>query len=140
MAKHLTDSTVIYVEGKALPFNDLTFSDIRCRYKTGRSIVSKGIGQCVRYTYRCGIMTKIGDIEEKEWVALVERMIERDGEQELFNQLREWYKKECKWADYNYVLECFAARIFDNRDWCDFVAFNTKYRPEALTCAAAGTV
>ena len=30
------------------------------------------------------------------------------------------------------ALELHAARIFDNIEWCDYTAFNEKYRPEVL--------
>ena len=30
------------------------------------------------------------------------------------------------------ALELHAARIFDSVEWCDYTAFNEKYRPEVL--------
>ena len=127
-----SDSSVIVVDGRRFLVKDISFPDIRCHFTTGRSIRKPGIGQCVNYEYRTGVMTDIGDIEESEWVALASYLIEREGEQELLNWMLEWYKSTDKRANRTYVLECHVARLFDDENWCDYVPFNTKYRPEKL--------
>ena len=127
-----SDSSVITVNGRSIPVKDLSFSDIRCHYETGRNITEKSIGQYVRNTYRVGVMTNVGDIEKAEWEALVMYLIEKNGEQELFNSMMEWYKSNHKWATRSYVLQCYASRLFDDKGWCDFIPFNAKYRPDKV--------
>ncbi len=111
------------------------FSDLRKHYGTGQSyLISQNPEK--KYGYRIGVQTNIGDIEVSEWQRLVEELIERNGEQGLFAQILEWEKlygfsrnaKEAK----QQALELHAARIFNNEDWCDYIAFNEKYRPEIL--------
>ena len=127
-----SDSSVIVVNGRSFPVKDISFSDIRCHFTTGRGIKEQGIGQGVYYGYRNGVMTDIGDIEESEWIALAMYLIEREGEQKLFEQMLEWYKRTDKRANRTYVLECHVARLFDDEKWCDYVSFNTQYRPAIL--------
>ncbi len=106
-----------------------TYDDIRVMHDTGR----KAEGS----SYRVGKMTKLGDIEEAEWVGMAERLIKKNGEWELFEKLKEWYKDTVKWFRgekelHIYSLECFVARIFDNPEWVDYADFNEKYRSEVL--------
>ena len=111
------------------------FSDLRVHYCTGQAYLISSNPER-KYGYRHGVQCNIGDIEESEWQRLVEDLIERSGEQKLFSQLLEWQKihgfsrnaKEAK----REALELHAARIFDNEQWCDYVAFNKKYRSEIL--------
>ena len=82
-------------------------------------------------------MTKLGDIEEKDWIRYAEELVRRNSEEDLFKQLKSWYRQTTPWLRdekdlHRYSLECFVARIFDNRGWVDYVAFNERYRPEVL--------
>lgn len=115
---------------------DITFEDIRWHYGTGIRI-SDGVGRNKTYRSRNGVMTKLGDIEERLWYELAESLIKRAGEEPLLNSLIEWR------SDHNYAkntpsqvrrdaLHHHANRIFDDPRWVGFVRFNRKYRPERL--------
>ena len=115
----------------------LSYEDIRLMYHTGKFIRDYGSQDKKAGRYRIGVMTKIGDIEEKVWIQYVEELIRRFGEEALFKQLKSWYKETTPWLKdekdlHRYSLECFVVRIFDNPDWVDYEAFNRHHRPEVL--------
>lgn len=123
------------MEGK-LPEN-VTYDDIRLMYHTGKFIRDYGSQDKKAGKYRIGVMTKLGDIEEKDWIRYAEELVRRNNEVALFKQLKSWYRQTTPWLRdekdlHRYSLECFVARIFDNRGWVDYVAFNERYRPEVL--------
>lgn len=123
------------MEGK-LPEN-VTYDDIRLMYHTGKFIRDYGSHDKKAGKYRIGVMTKLGDIEEKDWIRYAEELVRRNNEVALFKQLKSWYRQTTPWLRdekdlHRYSLECFVARIFDNRGWVDYVAFNERYRPEVL--------
>lgn len=123
------------MEGK-LPEN-VTYDDIRLMYHTGKFIRDYGSQDKKAGKYRIGVMTKLGDIEEKDWIRYAEELVRRNNEEALFKQLKSWYRQTTPWLRdekdlHRYSLECFVARIFDNRGWVDYVAFNERYRPEVL--------
>lgn len=71
---------------------------------------------------------------------MVKDVIQREGEQKLYQQLLQHLK------DHNYAkesnkelefkaLQLHASRIFDNEAWVDFLKFNRKYRPEIALAA-----
>ncbi len=66
----------------------LTAEDLRVMHYTGRSI-THGYGRDKTSTYRSGIQTWVGDIEQGQWQELVRDMIHSSGEQELLEQLTE---------------------------------------------------
>lgn len=123
------------MEGK-LPEN-VTYDDIRLMYHTGKFIRDYGSQDKKAGKYRIGVMTKLGDIEEKDWIRYAEELVRRNNEVALFKQLKSWYRQTTPWLRdekdlHRYSLECFVARIFDNRGWVDYVAFSERYRPEVL--------
>ena len=123
------------MEGK-LPEN-VTYDDIRLMYHTGKFIRDYGSQDKKAGKYRIGVMTKLGDIEEKDWIRYAEELVRRNSEEDLFKQLKSWYRQTTPWLRdekdlHRYTLECFVARIYDNPNWVDFVAFNERYRPEVL--------
>ena len=123
------------MEGK-LPEN-VTYDDIRLMYHTGKFIRDYGSQDKKAGKYRIGVMTKLGDIEEKDWIRYAEELVRRNNEEDLFKQLKSWYRQTTPWLRdekdlHRYTLECFVARIYDNPNWIDFVAFNERYRPEVL--------
>ena len=125
----------VTVDGVCYSLDTITFDDIRYKYGTGRSI---NVGRGEKRGYRVGVMTNIGDIEEAVWMSTVRCLIVQAGEQALFANLLEWVNDEVPWTTGKkdtemYALQLFADRIFDDPDWCDFVGFNAKYRPEVLT-------
>lgn len=124
------------MEGK-LPEN-ITYEDIRLMYHTGKFIRDYSSQDKKAGKYRIGVMTKLGDIEEKDWIRYAEELVRRNNEETLFKQLKSWYRQTTPWLRdekdlHRYTLECFVARIYDNPNWVDFVAFNERYRPELLT-------
>ena len=112
--------------------DSLTFEQVRLMYGTGRSnTVTTAQGK--KSFYRNGVMTKIGDIRESVWIEVIEYMIARDNETELYNYLYKWVKDTYGWNQTDeerkkYVLQLHAARIFDNPKWVDYTSFNEKYR------------
>lgn len=117
--------------------DEVTFSDMRCRYQTGRSIHISGVGRDKKFEYRNGVMTALGDIEQSKWMELAKELIERAGEQELYTSLHEWEAKHnycgrTKAELEQHTLELHMGRFFDNPHWVDFVPFNSVYRPEIL--------
>ena len=123
------------MEGK-LPEN-VTYDDIRLMYHTGKFIRDYGSQDKKAGKYRIGVMTKLGDIEEKDWSRFAEELVRRNSEEDLFKQLKSWYRETTPWLRdekdlHRYSLECFVACIYDNPDWVDYTAFNERYRPEVL--------
>ena len=124
------------MEGK-LPEN-VTYDDIRLMYHTGKFIRDYGSQDKKAGKYRIGVMTKLGDIEEKDWIRYAEELVRRNNEEALFKQLKSWYRQTTPWLRdekdlHRYTLECFVARIFDNPNWVDYEAFNKCYRTDLLT-------
>lgn len=117
--------------------SDLTFQDLRVHYGTGRAYTISGQGRNRVMGYRTGKQCDAGDIETREWCALVKEAIERAGEQQLFRNLLEYlkernYAKASKTELEEKALELHASRIFDNQLWVCFLDFNQAYRPELL--------
>ncbi len=134
------------LEEKFRPFRRIVINHYTGPEITGFAVLRKhhGTGQAYlissnpekKYGYRHGIQCDLGDVEESEWQRLVEDLIKRCGEQKLFSHLLEWEKlygfsRDAK-EEKQMSLELHAARIFDNVEWCDYTAFNEKYRPEVL--------
>ena len=67
--------------------SEISFADLRCRFQTGRSFVVSGEGRNREYGYRNGVQCALGDLERSQWSELVRELIDRKGEQELYNQL-----------------------------------------------------
>ena len=119
---------------------NLSFSDLKVRYFTGRSILISDTGQGKRYQYRNGCMTALGDLEISEWREMITELIAYRSEQELQKQLYEWCAEHTPWLHgkseiTDYALECHAARLFDDPLWADYIPFNRKYRPNVLDSA-----
>ena len=116
--------------------DDLTFQMVKYMYGTGRSnSFTTAHGKVV--TYRHGVMTEIGDIEESVWMQIVEFLIKKSCEMELYHNLLEWVKERLKWCASKeerkkYALRLHASRIFDDQEWVDYKAFNAKYRPDII--------
>ena len=114
----------------------LTFEKVSLKCGTGRSnTFNTPNGK--KTSYRHGVMTGIGDIEVSVWMQIVECLIKKANEIELYNNMLEWVTDTMKWSENEserrkYALELHAARIFDNPEWVDYTAFNTKYRTEVL--------
>lgn len=139
-AKVFCQTDFVTASDKRYSVAELKIEDVRFMYGTGRAIYISGTGRDKIYDYRNGCMTKIGDIEEGEWISLMKFLIARDGEQDLFKQLLAW-ETEHNFCDSDKktlerdTLIKHSMRLFDNVKWVDFVRFNQRYRPEELTKA-----
>ena len=116
----------------------ISYEDIRLMYHTGKFIRDYGSQDKKAGKYRIGVMTKLGDIEEKDWIRYAEELVRRNNKEALFKQLKNWYRQTTPWLHdekdlHRYTLECFVARIYDNPNWVDYEAFNRRHRPEFLT-------
>lgn len=137
-AKVFCQTDFVTASDKRYSVAELKIEDIRFMYGTGRAIYISGTGRDKVYDYRNGCMTKLGDIEEGEWLSLMRFLIERDGEQELFKQLLTW-ETEHDFSDSDKqtlerdTLIKHSMRIFDDVKWVDYVRFNQRFRPEELT-------
>ncbi len=139
-AKVFCQTDFVTASDKRYSVAELKIEDVRFMYGTGRAIYISGTGRDKIYDYRNGCMTKIGDIEEGEWISLMKFLIERDGEQDLFKQLLAWEiehnfcNSDKKTLERDTLIR-HSMRLFDNVKWVDFVRFNQRYRPEELTKA-----
>lgn len=128
----------------ALDPASISFSNLRWRYGTGVD-TSTGKGIYKKHSYRFGVMTKLGDIEIKVWIQLMEQLIERSGEQWLQDALFQW-EKEHNYAKASAAklresaLELHSARIFDDPEWVCYIPFNQRFRPTVLGQAHIVTV
>lgn len=124
--------------------SSMSFATLRWKYGTGID-TSTGNGYYKKVSYRHGVMTELGDIEESIWYQLMEQLIEKSGEQWLLDALVQWEK------EHNYTratpatiqkkaLQLHSARIFDNPQWVCFLPFNRRFRPDALDGAHIMTV
>ena len=124
----------VSVEPGSKEATDITAEDLRVMYYTGRSTLH-GYARDKISTYRSGIQTKLGDIEQSQWQALMRDIIRRNGELELLEMLTEWELEHTPWVHTREeaeqrALESFATRSFDDPKWYGYEAFNQKYRPE----------
>ena len=116
----------------------ITRDNLRYMYGTGQEISSKNSqGNKVSH-YRTGVETVLGDIEVSLWMELVQKLIEKENDQEIFGQLFEWEKAEnnipSKTSNdlLREAMQSYTYRIYDDKGWWDYVRFNMKYRPEIL--------
>lgn len=121
-----------------------TIKDIYPYFQSGQSY-SEGSGRNKTYTYRCGMVTPIGDIEISLWSNLAGSLIRKQGEQPLLEALEEWLSKGTyvgitRQEIHREALECHVIRIFDNPTWVDYIPFNRRYRPEILKNAHIVTI
>lgn len=114
---------------------DASYEDLELGTYTGQAILLSGSGRDKKYSYRHGVMTKLGDIEESVWFAAMLRLIERSGEQELFENLLEWVTENIPYLHtkkerHDEAIVLMSYRMFDNPKWVGYEDFNRKYRPD----------
>ena len=119
----------------------ITFENLRVRYGTSRSYIISGEGRNRVYGNRVGMMTNLGDLEQKEWKRLAQQLIQSSGEEQLQAALLEWTQEKAQWLrgkqeQEQYALELHMSRIFDRPEWVDYIPFNRRYRPEVLKTAS----
>ena len=123
--------------------SEWTYEDIRVQTYTGRFIPDYGLQDKRAGRYRSGMLTKIGDIEEHEWIVYAEELVRRNGDEALFKQLKSWYRDTAHWFESEmdlkrYTLVCLIDGIPNDPQWVDYIAFNAKYRPERLQQKTTG--
>ena len=116
------------------PREELTFSDLRCHFGTGRSYIKSGSGRNRVLGYRYGVMTDIGDIEYSQWVILVLELIKRSNEMELLDALKCWAQENCAWLHNKKdieecALDLHVSRIFENPKWAAYNQLRDQYAP-----------
>ena len=116
-----------------------TFGNIRWRYGT---FITRSFGERYNktYSYRSGVQTALGDIEESVWCQLAETVIKREGEQQLLSWMVEWEKEHNYTKDppaklHQRALQLHVARVFDAPQWVYYIPFNKRYRPEVYAQA-----
>ena len=116
----------------------ITRDNLRLHYGTGQEIVTKNSQGNKTSQHRSGVQTNLGDIEQSIWMELVQKLIEQEHDQEIFEQLLEWEKDNnhigarTKHDILREAMQSYTYRIYDNKAWWDYVRFNMKYRPEIL--------
>ena len=68
----------------------ITVENLRYMYGTGQEIASKNSQGYKVSQYRNGVETALGDIEVSLGMELVQKLIEKENDQEIFEQLLEW--------------------------------------------------
>lgn len=124
------------IDDKRCNIQELTCEQIRIHFGTGRSILVSGTGRDKKYTYRSGCMTDIGDILDADWFALARFIIERDGEQDLYNGLVE-YVNGCAWLRSKsereeYALDLHMARAILNNNIEEFLVATVGWTSQSL--------
>ena len=124
--------------------DSISFSTLKWGVGTGID-TSTGKGAYKKASYRLGVMTELGDIEETLWYQLMEQLIERQGEQCLLDFLIQWerehnYRKQSAADIRKEALQSHSHRIFDNPRWVCFIPFNRQFRPSVLEQARIVTV
>ncbi len=125
----------------AVDLSKLTYKDIRWMYGTGRSL-SKGSGREKTYTYRSGVMTKIGDIEESVWLKIATEVVKLNDDMHHYNNLCEMLSKGNYRHYYNGpkgetelhkdVLSHCVSQNYNEEQWVCFVEYNQTYRLDYL--------
>lgn len=127
-----------------IPADQITFDSLQWRHGVFHPS-SSGSGREKKYSCWRGVQTRLGEIEEKLWYQLAESIIRKAGEQALLDALIDWenshnYTKDSVLEVRQKALQLHISRIFDNPRWVDYIPFNRKYRPGALTNARLVTV
>ena len=127
-----------------IDLSSVTLANLRWQYGTGIAN-SKGSGRNKTYSYRCGVMTELGDIKEEIWYQVASHIAKRDQEEEFVEALFTWHK------EHNYLdqsptqlrceaLHSYASRIWEQPRWVDYIPFNRRFSPQVLLHANIVTV
>lgn len=129
---------------KIPPAENLSFDDLRIIYAThgdDRSIYDEkdGIRSLVKFDYRKGFLTPVGDIEQSEWFKLAEKLITLNYEGWITDSLQEWLQEHhppCfgknEQTARQFALKSHVHRDFERERWLYYLPWNRKYRSEAL--------
>ena len=112
------------------------WEDLRVHYGTGQAFTYYKRHEKMS-GYRIGKQTNIGDIEVSEWSRLVEDMIDRKGERVLHQKLILFLEQTTPWKNKKAIkeeaLEIHADRLFENKEWVCYEAFNSQLGLEDIT-------
>lgn len=135
----LTFKTVRIDDVSKLSDEDISHENLEYMHGTGVAVnVGRDRMGEKKYRYRHGVQTKIGDIEDSVWIALVKKLIEKENGQKLYCELFEWEKSENTVVNRDEndmmmsALSDYVSQINDNKIWWDYIRFNAKYYPEKL--------
>ena len=121
---------------EAIDQSTVTLEQLRWQYGTGISI-SQGSGRGKTHSYRCGVMTELGDIKEEVWYQVVCNIVIRNLEEEVLDALFTWHKEHNYLGQSNAQLHCealqsYARRIWELPQWVDYIPFNRRFFPQVL--------
>lgn len=110
--------------------------DLGIKYKTGRSlrrVEIKTKKDIIHYTYEFTIVTESGQYKEKDWIKLVEKQSIEKFEVNILEKLSEYCINNLAWINtekeaYNYALELYSNRIWENKSWVGYEEFNTSLK------------
>jgi hypothetical protein len=120
-------------DNKHHDYSACTFEDLRRHHTVfypwpmGKKY-SRNVGETLYFR------TNLGDIEINEWTNAAKDLIARHNEDEIFNQLKEYFSSSvCEYfRKDDHALCCHISRVFDNEEWGGFIPFSQKYRPDKL--------
>ena len=112
-----------------------TFQDLQHLHGTGRATTSIGAYGRKHTDYRMGVQTEIGDIELSAWEAAMRRLIQRSGEEAVYQALLSWVESNAPWLHTKkerelYALELHSARIFEHPKWVAREEFSEQFMRE----------
>ena len=121
----------------------LRYEDIRIVYATHgeeRSVYQEqedGGRRLIKFDYRKGYLTPIGDIDRDLWQQIAETLIMRNYEGWITDSLQEWYAShppndsgaDMSWF---FALKAHIHREFDRPGWIYYIPWNRLYRPAEL--------
>lgn len=108
--------------------------DLRCKYKIGRSnrcVEINSKKDRVYHTYEFTVVTPEGEFKESEWIQLIEKQARDRFETNTLKKLTEYSLKELAWINtekeaYEYALNLYSNRIWENKEWLGYDEFNMK--------------
>ncbi len=132
-----------------LDLSILTYDDIRWQCGTGVSI-TRGTGRNKTYSYRQGVLTKLGDMEVSVWEKIAYHLVEANDDLYHLQCLSEMLRKHDYGGHYaratgktelrRDALRHCVAQMHNNPQWASFMEYNQTYRPEHLKLVSLVTV
>ena len=127
---------------EAVNVDKLRYEDIKIVFAThgeDRSVYEEHEGKrrLVKFDYRKGFLTPIGDIDRDVWTQIAETLIMRSFEGWITDSLHEWYIAHPTSSiggdiSWHLALKSHIHRDFDRPGWLYYIAWNRMYRPAEL--------
>ena len=116
----------------------ISFGDLICHFRTGRSVHISGTGRDKQFSYRRGVETAIGDIELSVWKDAVSQLIQKNEEEDIYQALLTYVAKHCPWWHTQQereieALDLHCQRIFENPTWINREIFWKIYDAKQYT-------